>query len=229
VVALLAEKGRRDLYEFVRGAAGPVTRDEAAEHAGISRRLAAFHLDKLVRGGLLRARTDLPAAGVGRRPKRYESSTVEVTMSIPTRRYDLLAEVLLQAMDTALDPNGGPGLVPAVAAQVTASARQVAYERGLQAGAAKRETGRAGRLGPERALTAAASLLETCGYEPIRTAPRHVVLRNCPFRRLADRSREMVCGINHAFCAGVIAALAAPGVSAQLAPTEGHCCVQLRG
>jgi predicted ArsR family transcriptional regulator len=221
VIALLADKGRRDLYEFVRRAAAPITRDEAANHAGISRRLAAFHLDKLVVGGLLRAHTDLPSAGVGRRPKQYEPSRLEFAMSLPARRYDLLAEVLLEAMDTTQDP--------AVAAQMTASTRQVAFERGLRAGAAARETGRAGRLGPERALTVAASVLESCGYEPIRVGPRHVVLRNCPFRRLADLSRDTVCRINHAFCGGVVAALAAPGVSAQLAPTDGHCCVQLRG
>jgi predicted ArsR family transcriptional regulator len=64
VIALLADKGRRDLYEFVRRAAGPITRDEAAKHASISPRLAAFHLEKLVLGGLLRAHTDLPSARV---------------------------------------------------------------------------------------------------------------------------------------------------------------------
>jgi predicted ArsR family transcriptional regulator len=150
-------------------------------------------------------------------------------MSLPSRRYDLLAELRLEAVDTTQDPDGVRGPSPDVAAQMTAATRQVAYERGLQAGAAARDTGRSGRLGPERGLTAAASVFETFGYEPLRVGPRHVVLHNCPFRRLADRSRDTACRINHAFCGGVIAALPAPGVSAQLAPTDGPCCVQLRG
>ena len=33
------------MYEFIRRADGPVTRDEAAAAVGISRKLAGFHLD----------------------------------------------------------------------------------------------------------------------------------------------------------------------------------------
>ena len=40
----LDEPTRRRLYLFVRAAGGPVTRDEAAAHTGINRKLAAFHL-----------------------------------------------------------------------------------------------------------------------------------------------------------------------------------------
>ena len=47
----------RALYAYVRSAAAPVTREAAAEAVGISRKLAAFHLDKLVEAGLLEAGT----------------------------------------------------------------------------------------------------------------------------------------------------------------------------
>ena len=42
---LLAEPNRRALYAACRSARTPRTREELAESVGISRRLAAFHLD----------------------------------------------------------------------------------------------------------------------------------------------------------------------------------------
>jgi predicted ArsR family transcriptional regulator len=226
-VALLAERVRRDLYDFVRRSGGPVTRDEAAAHTGISRRLAAFHLDKLVHGGLLRAHTDRPAAGVGRRPKVYEPQPGELTVSVPARQYDLMAELLLDAVTAA---SAGSPAVPGSAGGVVAqAARAEALERGRAAGTRARAQARPGRLGPERALTLAQSVLERCGYEPERAAPRQLLLRNCPFARLADRSRELVCGINHAFCSGVVAGLDAASVDARLDPADGRCCVRLTG
>ena len=42
-VALLGDEVRHRLYEFVRAARGPVTREQAATATGISRKLAAFH------------------------------------------------------------------------------------------------------------------------------------------------------------------------------------------
>lgn len=253
-VALLAERGRRELYEFVRRAGGPVTRDEAAASTGISRRLAAFHLDKLVRAGLLRAHTDRPATGVGRRPKVYEPQPVELAVSVPARHYGLLAELLVDAVTatsgaTSTDATGTTtvtGTTDATSARtatdvadvaagrsagdvVAEAARAQAHERGRSAGAEARAQARPGRIGPERALTLAQSVLDDCGYEPARTAPRQLLLRNCPFARLADRSRELVCGINHAFCSGLVAGLDAAAVQARLEPAEGLCCVRLTG
>ena len=228
-LALLAERGRRDLYEFVRRANGPVTRDEAAASTGISRRLAAFHLDKLVHAGLLRAHTGRPASGVGRRPKVYEPEPVELAVSVPTRQYGMLAELLVDAVTATSTPDH-PSDEPRPAGEVVAAAaRDRARERGRTAGTSARGQARPGRLGPERALTLAQSVLESCGYEPVRTAPREVVMRNCPFSRLADRSRELVCGINHAFCSGIVAGLDAAAVDARLEPSDGMCCVRLTG
>src|SRR5205814_6965297 len=47
-LAVLTEEMRWRLYSFVRAAHRPVSREEAAASTGISRKLAAFHLDKLV-------------------------------------------------------------------------------------------------------------------------------------------------------------------------------------
>src|SRR5581483_9893560 len=82
-VSALDDPQRARLYAFVRGAGGPVTREEAASATGISRKLAAFHLDRLVAAGLLIAaveRTAADVARIGRSPKRYAPADVDVTV-----------------------------------------------------------------------------------------------------------------------------------------------------
>jgi predicted ArsR family transcriptional regulator len=77
-VALFAEPVRRRLYEYVRDRHLPVGRDEAAEAAGISRKLAAFHLDRLAAVGLLdvdyRRLSGRVGPGAGRPAKLYRVS-----------------------------------------------------------------------------------------------------------------------------------------------------------
>jgi predicted ArsR family transcriptional regulator len=218
-IAALDDDLRRGMYEFARAARRPVTRDEAAAAVGISRKLAAFHLDKLVDAGVLQARAG-PVAGlrrVGRAPKLYEPSGADIQISLPPRRHDLLAEILLAAVlgerrgETAGD-----------------AALRVARELGERIGAAERDRARPGRLGAERALTLAGQLLGQRGFEPTREAATCLRLRNCPFHPLAAQARETVCGINHAFLAGMVDGLQAPAVEALLDPRAGECCVTLR-
>jgi predicted ArsR family transcriptional regulator len=98
VVATLVDASRRALFEYVRRQDHPVGREEAAAATGLSRGLAAFHLDKLVEAGLLGARYEAPAGprGRGRTPKVYVPSG-DVTITIPARRDDLIADVLASA------------------------------------------------------------------------------------------------------------------------------------
>lgn len=98
VVATLVDPSRRALFEYVRRQDHPVGREEAAAATGLSRGLAAFHLDKLVEAGLLAARYEAPAGprGRGRTPKVY-SAVGEVAIAIPARRDDLIADVLASA------------------------------------------------------------------------------------------------------------------------------------
>src|SRR3954469_23443868 len=87
-VTALADESRRRMYAFIRAARRPVTREEAAASVGISRKLAAFHLDKLVEVGLLHYRFGGGGpARVGRRPKVYEPADTDIQVSIPARRH----------------------------------------------------------------------------------------------------------------------------------------------
>src|SRR4051812_44243233 len=88
-VAALADDTRRRTFDAVRAARGPVTRQQAAAAVGISRKLAAFHLDKLVGAGLLRCDT-APRDGartVGRTPKAYAPASTHILISLPERQH----------------------------------------------------------------------------------------------------------------------------------------------
>lgn len=218
-IAALDDDLRWGMYEFIRAARRPVTRDEAAAAVGISRKLAAFHLDKLVEAGVLRARYQ-PVDGVrrvGRAPKVYEPSTLDIQVSLPRRHHDMLAEILMDAI-VSEDPGES----------ARDAAWRVARDRGERIGAAERERARPGRLGAERALTLASKLLAERGFEPERESPACMRLRNCPFHPLTDRAPKLVCGLNHAFITGMVAGLQASTVSAVLDPRAGECCVELR-
>lgn len=217
-VSVLSEDSRRRMFAFIRRAGHAVTRDEAAANVGISRKLAAFHLDKLVDAGLLRARYETPGGirKVGRRPKVYEPTDAQITVSIPDRRHELLADLLLEAVLTeGADENA------------VQSAMRTAERRGRQLGEAAREETRPGRLGPERGLTACEALLEAYGYEPVRETPTRLRLRNCPFHPLAVKAPDLVCGMNRAFLGGYLTGLEVNGIQAVLVPEPGECCVRL--
>jgi len=218
-LAALDDTLRRGMYAYIRRARRPVTRDEAAAAVGISRKLAAFHLDKLVDAGLLRARYE-PVGGirkVGRTPKVYEPTETDIRVTIPERRHEVLAEIL---MDAVLAEREGESARQA--------AIRVAARRGADIGAAERARTKPGRLGAERALTLLEGMLARHGFEPGRESPTCVRLHNCPFHPLAARAPELVCAVNHAFLDGILTGLEATRVRAVLAPRHGECCVELR-
>lgn len=102
VMASLAEPLRRALYDFVAGGEDAVSRDEAAEALHISRQVAAYHLDRLADDGLLevefRRLSGRAGPGAGRPAKLYRRSEQSYDVSIPPRRYELAARILLDAI-----------------------------------------------------------------------------------------------------------------------------------
>src|ERR671933_121180 len=76
----------------------------AAATAGISRTLAAYHLDRMVEDGLLEVsfarRTGRSGPGAGRPAKLYRRTARELQISLPPRDYELAARLLAKAVDT---------------------------------------------------------------------------------------------------------------------------------
>lgn len=221
-IAALDDDLRGGMYAFIRSARRPVTRDEAAAAVGISRKLAAFHLDKLVEAGVLQADYQ-PVSGIrkaGRTPKVYQPVGADIRISIPSRKPDLLADILLDAVLASGNTAEGE--------DARQAALRAAQERGHQIGAEERERTRPGRLGTERALTMTEAVLHRHGFEPDRASATCVRLGACPFHPLTARAPELVCGINHAFLAGLLDGLGAGTVRAVLDPGAGECCVEMR-
>jgi predicted ArsR family transcriptional regulator len=204
-LCVLDDPARWAAYLAVRTAGRPLTRAEVADEVGISVRLATFHLEKLLSERFLEAtyERDGSSVGVGHPAKRYRPTGLELEVSIPPRRYDLAAEILAEVLEA--DPPAPP----------LESLADVAAEYGRQVG----RRVRAGK-GGSRLLTA----LRNIGYEPA-TSGDDVVLRNCPFRHVSQARPEIICPMNLAFVAGVLAGTKARSLRAVPSPSTGRCCV----
>jgi predicted ArsR family transcriptional regulator len=219
-VAALAEPVRRALYEFVVGRQEAVGREEAASATGVSRSVAAFHLDRLVRLGLLdtesRRLSGRQGPGAGRPSKLYRRARREFAVSVPPRQYDLAADLLAEAAQQSAE-TGEP---------VAGALTHAAATRGQALGESVR-SGLRSRAGRRATLEAVADELRRQGYEP-RVEPGEISLANCPFHSLAERHRDLVCGMNLDLLGGLAAALPEVPLSARIDPVPDGCCVRIR-
>jgi predicted ArsR family transcriptional regulator len=203
-IAALDQPVRRAVYAACDGGEHWRSRDEVAHLAQLPRSVAAFHLDKLVDAGLLHARYEAPTdqpRGRGRTPKVYQAAAGCISLTIPERRYDLIGEILAQAV-----------------AEHPTDARSAALHLAEQRGAT---IGSQGRGEP------VAAVLAELGFEPAHDDVL-IRLRNCPFHELAAQQTELVCGLNQAFIAGLLDGLGRADLRARLAPSPGACCVQIQ-
>jgi predicted ArsR family transcriptional regulator len=223
-VAALVEPARRALYDYVVSRPDAVGREEAADAVGVSRQVAAFHLDRLVVLGLLdterRRLTGRQGPGAGRPAKLYRRAARDFAVTVPPRRYDVAAQLLALAVERAVTTGTAVGDHLAT----------VAREHGQRLGDAVR-----GRLRSRPSRKAVVAALEDtlgeCGYEPrvVREGGAdEVLLGNCPFDSLADRHRDLVCGMNLDLLGGVAEQVPGERVTARLELAAGACCVRLR-
>jgi predicted ArsR family transcriptional regulator len=215
-IALLAEPNRQRLYDLVVGSAGPVGRDDAAAALGMSRELAAFHLDRLADAGLLvtehHRRGTRTGPGAGRPAKFYRRARLDIAVTLPPRHYDLAADLMATALDT---------LGPAAGADALA---RVAHVRGAATGDEARRTAgqRSGHRPPVKELV---EILSASGFEPqVEPSTGTVSLRNCPYNALTTDHRDLTCGMNLAWAEGVVAGWGGPA-TVELDPAPGRCCV----
>ena len=181
-LAGLGDPLRRALYRYVANRGVPISRDEAAHAAGISRPLAAYHLDKLVHDGLLEPRSSRRGGrrgpGAGRPAKHYVRADRPIELSLPARDHAALAELLAGAVEA--DPSGA----------ATAALNRAAASLGADLGAEA-----ATRAVPEgdqdQVLAAVRQTLATRGYGPYDDADGAIrpQLPLRPDRRPAPRAR----------------------------------------
>jgi predicted ArsR family transcriptional regulator len=206
-LSALGDATRRSAYDYVSAQGRRVGRDEVADALGIGRTLAAYHLDRLAKEGLLSVayarRSGRTGPGAGRPAKLYERSDRELAVSVPPRDYGLAARLLAHA--AAHDEDG-------------------ATRRALR--------GAADALGREIAASLPApsgveQLLRERGYEPYEDDAGVVRLRNCPFHAVAQSHPEVVCDMNLSLLGSILAGIDAD-VEAVLEPGPGRCCVAIK-
>ena len=214
----LGDPVRRALYECIVARGEPVGRDEAAEAVGINRSLAAYHLDRMVEDGLLEfsfaRRSGRSGPGAGRPAKLYQRSPRQFQINLPPRDYEIAARLLATAVEN--DETG----------QARASLEEASRALGREL-AAETTRRRSDRNGPDVAALIEEVLGER-GYEPFHDDDGAIRLRNCPFDRLADAHRELICGMNLCLLEETVAGTRGAGLQAVLDPQPGMCCVALR-
>ena len=217
-IGALADPVRRRLYRYVAERHDAVSREQAAEALGLPLAKTRFHLDRLAEEGLLdveyRRLTGRQGPGAGRPAKLYRRSLTEFRVSLPERHYDVMGDILADAIERA---QSGEDLGRAIAT--------AAYAKGV---AAIAESGaQTGPRSPDDAMRCAEAVLTGLGYEAEPDAGM-LRLRNCPFDALAQRHRALVCGSNERFVQGVLDGAGCDGVEARLEPCPGDCCVVAR-
>jgi predicted ArsR family transcriptional regulator len=207
-LAALDDPVRREVFDFVTRSGVAVDRETAAGAVNVSRRMAAFHLDRLAEQGLLAVEYRRPAGrvgpGAGRPAKWYKRVDTEVTVSVPERQYELLGGLLAAAVAESID-SGTP---------VQQVLERTVYEAGQAIG---------------ESAAGLPSALEESGYEPRQPDPHTgaVTLSNCPFHRLAKQYTELVCGINLHLLRGIAEGVGDQTYVMVLDPGPGQCCVRL--
>ncbi|MFP3712181.1 helix-turn-helix transcriptional regulator [Puerhibacterium sp. TATVAM-FAB25] len=218
-IGALAEPTRAAVYRYVAAQPHAVGREEAAAAVGVPAHTAKFHLDRLAADGLLdvefRRLGGRSGPGAGRPAKLYRRADREVAVSLPPRRYDLVGHILAVAVERAQDG------VPLAEATHAAAA-----QAGRDAGAAAARAPDAEAAPPDDDLARLGRALAARDYEPhLDAGGERLLLGNCPFDALARRHTPLVCGLNHAYVAGVAEGLGCTAVDARLEPGAGRCCV----
>jgi len=214
--AALKDPRRRAMYELLREAERPLTRDEVAEATGMTRNGVGFHLDALVDAGLLVADYARPPGrggpGAGRPSKRYATTGTAIDLAVPVRRYVELSRRLSEAVVRTGTED--------VELEIMRSARADGVEAGRRA---RPEDG-----GPST-VDALMDLLRSLGYRPLpATEPGAVPLRDCPFHAVSRAVPELVCPANLTYLQGLLDGIgAAAELRAVLDEAGSGCCVSL--
>jgi predicted ArsR family transcriptional regulator len=215
-VALLAEPTRQRLYLYLRERKEPVGREEAARHAGIKPRLAAFHLDRMAEAGLLevdyRRLSGRVGPGAGRPAKVYSVSSRSFSVEIPQTRYGLAASMMATALSARGPGADGAGSLEDVATAVGESLgseiRRQARTKGARLEAVQRKLGQ-------------------LGYEPRVQESGEWTMRNCIFAELSTSHRELVCPMNAALVTGLLDGARLPSLHVERRKAPPGCCVRL--
>lgn len=209
----LGDATRRGIYIAVRESAEPLTASQVADMFEIHPNVARHHLDRLAADGYLEITRRRPAGrsgpGAGRPAKCYTASGKEIDVHYPSRRLDLLTDLLMDVI-VRLDPDN--------AARV---AREVGYEYGTRVAA---EIGLPTDAEFPKAVRAVAKAMTGVGFDMTADVDAsQLITSHCPFGDLATSHPEIVCSLDQGLIAGLMSSIDRtwePVVIPHVTPTE---------
>ncbi|MEX1005316.1 MAG: helix-turn-helix domain-containing protein [Acidimicrobiia bacterium] len=216
LTSALGDPTRRAIFIAVRESGDPMTSSDVAILFGIHANVARHHLDKLAADGYLRIshrrQNGRTGPGAGRPAKCYESTSKEIDLHFPSRRADVLIELLLRIVAKA-----GVEDLPSVA-------EAVGREYGREIAS---EIGSPDERGYDEAVKAVAEAMTGVGFHMSPDLDGHRLLTSfCPFGDAATGHPDVVCSLDRGMVGGLFELLS-QGCEPILhpAPADGDTCI----
>lgn len=193
LTSALGDPTRRAIYIAVRESGDPMTSSDIAALFSIHANVARHHLDKLAADGYLRIthrrQNGRSGPGAGRPAKCYESTSKEIDLHFPSRRADVLIELLLRIVARS----GVDDLVSVAEAVGREYGREIASEIGTP-----------DERGYDEAVKAVAEAMTGVGFHMSPDLDRHRLLTSfCPFGDAATGHPDVVCSLDRGMVGGL--------------------------
>ncbi len=219
VAGVLGDPTRYAIYQSIMASnKTAVTAQEVAEQFSLHPNVARIHLNKLQEIGLLVSQPEKSGRG-GRPVHTYAVTGQAVSVTVPNRDYELLANLMSEALNLV-----GPEGLRALVSVGRNFGEKLAAEAAGSSGLNPLWASEADLVD----LAAQALTMHGIGVEAVRDDDgARLVLRNCGFREVALRHPGQVCHLCEAVVGGVMETLFSVrgvGASATL-PTGGKHCV----
>ncbi len=219
---VLAGVSRVAILEVLRTGTGPQDVQAIAAKVGLHTNTVRAHLDQLIDAGLVETAVQ-PRRSPGRPRVLFSASRTDD--SIPSDSYQLLAGLLASTIDGSASTPG------------SRSPRAAAADAGRRWGHTLVESGDAaqGPVDAAHALERIVAVLDDVGFAPkigaaadlasaapgLGGRPAHetvIELRRCPFREVALKHSDVVCGVHLGLMQGAMEQMGAPPASIRLEP-----------
>lgn len=200
ITSALGDPTRRAIYIAVREAADPLTSSHIADLFNLHPNVARHHLDKLATDGYLDIDRRRPSGksgpGAGRPAKCYTPSGKGIDLHFPTRRNNLLVELLVRIVERS-----GAKDISGIAESV---GREYGQELADQIGSPEDAE-------YETAVKAIAKAMTGLGFV-MSADPKagRLLTSSCPFGEAASNHPEVMCSLDKGLVTGLFAGMSQP-------------------
>ncbi|WP_050615761.1 helix-turn-helix transcriptional regulator [Bacillus testis] len=200
ITNVLSDPTRYYIYQHITKKHNEVTVQEIADNFNIHPNVARLHLSKLEDINMLTSETK--KTGKGGRPSRlYRLSNEVIQLHFPYRDYQLLSKIAIETM-MKLGDAGKEALY-----QTGKAFGKELVESELNTSGAKADT-----LSFEEKMKIIRNAATVAGFYPEFHANEeqnkiHFQIFNCPFKELASKQSDSVCGMHNAFLKGMFSSV----------------------